>query len=390
MPRAKRRSARSEDSLARAGSRAREARERGLREGNAGRPAVGARYIRAGLRHLGCVEEGKQPGARQVHEAHQALAAMLLGTLAEWETELGHAEYGLRLLDHAERLTAADNRGILLLQRGMIFMRTGREGDAVTMLDDAVAQLEGNSAETASLATALLNRSFAHLNLGQVRRARADLVCCRRVATDEGHDLIAAKALHNLGYCDLLAGDIPAALQLFNVAADAYRLAAPGFLLVLATDKAAALLAAGLAGDAASELDDAMASSRRLRLDQNWPKRSWPGRRLRWPLVSWPRLADGRLPPSGVSGGEATTPGPAWRSSPGCGACPSQQRVRRQSPLKRCSSPSGCAAAGWPTTRTWPSCSRLALCSRPGIRMRPGDDSSWCGTAGRRCRWTSA
>ena len=269
MPRAKRRSARSEDSLARAGSRAREARERGLREGNAGRPAVGARYIRAGLRHLGWVEEGKQPGARQVHEAHQALAAMLLGTLAEWETELGHAEYGSRLLDRAERLTAADNRGILLLQRGMIFMRTGREGDAVTMLDDAVAQLEGNSAETASLATALLNRSFAHLNLGQVRRARADLVCCRRVATDEGHDLIAAKALHNLGYCDLLAGDIPAALQLFNVAADAYRLAAPGFLLVLATDKAAALLAAGLAGDAASELDDAMASSRRLRLDQN-------------------------------------------------------------------------------------------------------------------------
>ena len=41
------------------------------------------------------------------------------------------------------------------------------------------------------------------------------------VATDGGHDLIAAKALHNLGYCDLLAGDIPAALQLFNVAADA-------------------------------------------------------------------------------------------------------------------------------------------------------------------------
>ena len=31
--------------------------------------------------------------------------------------------------------------------------------------------------------------------------------------------MIAAKALHNLGYCDLLAGDIPAALQLFNAAA---------------------------------------------------------------------------------------------------------------------------------------------------------------------------
>ena len=153
MPRAEWRSARPEDSLARAGSRASEARERGLREGNAGRPAVGARYLRAGLRQLGWVEDGKQPDAREVHEVHHALAARLLGTLAQWESELGRTEYGLRLLDHAERLIAADNRGVLLLQRGLIFMRTGREGDALAMLDDAVAQLEGNPAETASLAS---------------------------------------------------------------------------------------------------------------------------------------------------------------------------------------------------------------------------------------------
>jgi tetratricopeptide (TPR) repeat protein len=269
MPRAERRSARSRSSLARAETLAREARQRALREGNAGRPAMGARYARAGLRQLGWTENGRQPDTRQVHEIHYGLAARLLGILAEWESELGRTEYGFRLLDHAERLTAADNRGIPLLQRGLIFMRTGRERDALKVLDDAVAQLKGNPAETANLASALLNRSFAYLSLGQVRQARTDLVWCRRVATDEGHDLIAAKALHNLGYCDLLAGDIPVALQLFNVAANAYRQSAPGFLLVLATDKAAALLAAGLARDAASELDAAMASSRRQRLDQN-------------------------------------------------------------------------------------------------------------------------
>ncbi len=264
MPHAERRSVRSRSALAHAESQAREARQRGLREGNAGRPAVGARYARAGLRQLGWTENG----ARQVHPAHRGLAARLLGILAEWESELGRTEYGLRLLDHAERLARADDRGVLLLQRGLIVIRTGREADALRLLDDAVAQLDGNSAETANLASALLNRSFAHLSLGQVRRARTDLVWCRRVATDHDHELIAAKALHNLGYCDLLAGDIPAALQLFNVAASTYRLSAPGFLLVLATDKAAALLAAGLARDAASELDDAMASSRRQRLDQ--------------------------------------------------------------------------------------------------------------------------
>ena len=120
-----------------------------------------------------------------------------------------------------------------------------------------------------NLASALLNRSFIHLSRGDVRRARADLDWCRRVAADGGHDLIVPKALHNLGYCDLLAGDIPAALQLFTAAASAYRHGAPGNLPVLAVDKARALMAAGLAGEAAAELDEAMASFRRQRLDHD-------------------------------------------------------------------------------------------------------------------------
>jgi CHAT domain-containing protein len=264
MPSAERRSNRS---LARAESRAREARQRGLREGNAGRPAVGARYIRAGLRQLGWRENGEQPDGQQMHKAHHALAARLLGILAEWESMQGRTEYGLGLLDRAEELAAADDRGILLLQRGLLFMRTWRRDDALKALDDAVTRLEGNPAETYNLASALLNRSFVYLNVGDVRRARADLVWCRQVVTDGGHELIAPKALHNLGYCDLLAGDIPAALRLFNEAARAYQVSMPGNLPVLAMDKARALLAAGLATDAASELDSAIAAFRKQRLD---------------------------------------------------------------------------------------------------------------------------
>ena len=267
MPVAERRSDRSDRSLDRAESRAREARQRGLWEGNAGRPAVGARYARAGLRQLGWVEDGNQPDARQVHQRHHGLAARMLGILAEWESKQGRTEYGLRLLDRAEGLATADARGVLLLQRGLLLMRTWRGNDALSMLDDAIVLLEGNPAETANLASALINRSFAHLNVGDVRQARADLVWCRRLATDESHDLYAAKVLHNLGYCDVLAGDIPAALQLFNAAASTYRLSAPGNLPVLAMDKARALLEAGLASDAASELDAAMDSFRRQRLD---------------------------------------------------------------------------------------------------------------------------
>jgi tetratricopeptide (TPR) repeat protein len=269
MPRAERRSVRSGSSLARAESRAREARQRGLQAGNVGRPAAGARYLRTGLRKLGWAEDGPRPDVDQVHQAHHALAARLLMILAAWESEQGRTEYGLRLLDRAESLVAADDRGVLLGQRGLLFMRTWRGDEALKLLDDAVAMLDGNAKETASFAYALLNRSFSYLNVGQVRRARADLNWCRRVATAEGHDLIAAKTLHNLGYCDLLEGDIPAALQLFNAAAGAYRLCAPGLLPVVATDKARALLAVGLAGDAADELDSAIASFRRHRLDHD-------------------------------------------------------------------------------------------------------------------------
>jgi CHAT domain len=254
------------DALARAESRARQARQRALQEANAGRPAAGARYARAGLRHLGWTDDDGRPDTPQVAEAHRALAARLLGIAGQSEADLGRTGYGLSLLDRAENLAAAGDRGVLALQRGLIYLRTGREQDAVRVLGEAVAQLEGKPAETVNLARALLNRSFAYLTLVRIKQARADLVWCQRVAHGTGHDLIAAKALHNLGYCDLLGGDIPAALQLFDAASGAYRLSAPGFLLVLATDKASALLAAGLARDAARELDDAMAWSQRQRL----------------------------------------------------------------------------------------------------------------------------
>jgi CHAT domain-containing protein len=269
MTRTERRSARSDSSLARAESLARTAHERGWREANIGRPAVGARYIRAGLRQLGWAEDAAQPDAQQVHEAHHALAFRLLIVLADSESQQGRAEYGLQLLDRAEGLAPAEYRGLLQGQRGHLLMRTWRAAEALTTLDDAVSLLAGDPAETTNLAIALLNRSFAHLNAGEVRRARLDLIWCQRVAADGGDALNAAKALHNLGYCELLAGDIPAALQLFDAAADSYRLIAPGNLPVLAMDKARALLAAGLADDAARELDGAMAAFRRQRLDQD-------------------------------------------------------------------------------------------------------------------------
>jgi CHAT domain len=269
MPRSEQHSAQTGGPAARAQRQARAAHERGLRAGNAGRPAVGARQLRAGLLQLGWADDDARPGPQQLPAAHHALAARLLMSLAAFEAEQGRTEYGLRLLAQAESLAWTGDLGVLLAQRGLLLMRGWRGEDALTALDRAVARLDGDAAQVPALGNALLNRSFLHLTAGHVRRARADLAWCQRVAAQAGLDLLAAKAGHNQGYCELLAGDIPAALQLFNVAAGIYRLSAPGNLPVLAMDKARALLAAGLADEAASELDSAISSFRRQRLDQD-------------------------------------------------------------------------------------------------------------------------
>jgi hypothetical protein len=117
----------------RAASRAREAYQRGLRAGATGRPAVGARHLRAGLLLLGW-EEDEEPDARQVREADQATAARLLISLAHLEAEQGRTEYGLALLDRAEDMTAPDDRGILLSQRALLLLRTWRVSEALRFL----------------------------------------------------------------------------------------------------------------------------------------------------------------------------------------------------------------------------------------------------------------
>jgi hypothetical protein len=255
-------------SIARAQHRARAAHQAGLRAGAAGQPAIGARRLRSGLAVLGWTEHDQRPASLQVAEPHYALTARLLMSLAHFDAEQGRTEYGMSLLDQAEPLTADEDRGILLYQRGLTLLRIGKDAQALPLFDEAVNLLQ-DYPDAADPAVALLNRGVLHLGRADLRRARADLRWCERIAKENGLDLIAAKAVHNLGYCDLLGGDIPAALAWFKVAADVYDRLAPGNLPVLAMDKARALIAAGLADDAAAELETAIVAFRRQRLDQD-------------------------------------------------------------------------------------------------------------------------
>jgi hypothetical protein len=224
----------------------------------AARPAAGARLHRGGLRLLGW--PGPLPGAERA-----GLAARLLVSLAFAESELGRTDLGLELLAGAASMVLPADRGVLLQQRGLLLMRTGRTAEALPLLDAAVPLLSGPEHGPVLVRT-LLNRGALHFGSGRIGLAREDLRRCRQLAEDRGAALVVAKAVHNLGVCELLAGDIPAALAAYAEAERGYREAGPGWLPLISRERASVLLAAGLAQEAAGELATAVVEFRRHRL----------------------------------------------------------------------------------------------------------------------------
>lgn len=232
---------------------------RGLAAGAAGRPAAAAEHFRTGLRLL---EPAPPAGS-------EALTARLLTSLAHAEAELGRVERGLELLDRAEALAdAPDHRAIVVSQRGLLLWRAGRYQAALPCFDEAIPLLADHP-DRLVLARVLLNRGGLHLGTARVAAARADLARSERIARLAGDEMLAAKAVHNLGYCDLLLGNIPAALDAFSRVEATCREHAPGNVPVVQIDRARALLTAGLADEAAAELESAIAAFRDQRLSQD-------------------------------------------------------------------------------------------------------------------------
>jgi tetratricopeptide (TPR) repeat protein len=240
-------------------------------ETEAGGPTGGAGQTesRTAAGHTTATTKAGGPVGGIGRTAHPELAARLLISLAHAEAEQGRTELGLRLLDGAEPLVAPDERGVLLQQRGLLLLRTGRADDALALLDAAVPLL-AEAGDSVVLARTLLNRSALHLDAGRIGLAREDLRRCERIARANDLDLVIIKAVHNLGYCQLLSGDIPAALEAFEESRQGCVQHAPGMLLIATVDKARALLSAGLASEAGRELDASLESFRRQRLSQDY------------------------------------------------------------------------------------------------------------------------
>ncbi|MEV4318934.1 CHAT domain-containing protein [Actinocrispum sp. NPDC049592] len=232
--------------------RVRELHQRGLDALNRGRPLVGARALRAGLALVSPLDD-------------PAMTVRLLNSLAAAEAALGNTARGFELLDQADALATPDTAGVLLQQRGLLLVLVGRMDDALACMDQAIPLLRR---ERTVLARTLLNRAMLHQIAGRVTPALADLDRCERLGRELSQPRLVAKAIHGRGSCELLAGNIPAALRDFDSARVVYETYADGMLAVVAVERARALLAAGLHRDAATELDFALDAFPRIRMDQ--------------------------------------------------------------------------------------------------------------------------
>ena len=240
---------------------------RGMEANDQMRPTVGARQLRAALELLDGIDDTPTAELSNVVAARN-LRGRIRVSLAFAEAERGDVELGLRLLADAEPDLPRSELGLLQGQRGILLRRSGRDGEAAAAYGRALAAFDPDS-QPLQHARVRLNRSMMHLAAVRLEAARADLDSCLAIA--EAHDLplMAAKARHNLGLLDYVAGDLPSALGAFRVAAAEYTERAPGMLPQLSLDRARALVAAGLLTDAEAELRQVVRRLAGQRLEQD-------------------------------------------------------------------------------------------------------------------------
>lgn len=210
-----------------------------------------------------------------------ALRVRVLVSLAYVAAETDSLTAGLDGLDDAERharrlpdgVERSELDGLVLAHRGLLLLRAGRVPEGLEVLDDAIPRLErgmrGGTGDASVLAGAYLNRGTCYIYLAQVAGAATDFARCIEVCDDHGLVLLAAKARHNLGYVAYMTGDLPTALRHYDETERSYREHSTGMLPTLQLDRARALLAAGLAADAARQLDDAIPMLREQRAGQD-------------------------------------------------------------------------------------------------------------------------
>lgn len=190
-------------------------------------------------------------------------------SLATTRVELsGDVPASLALLEQAaslaRRTNGAHHLGVVVATTAYLYLRTGAIERAMASfgrLDEHLDDLL-----PVDRATALNNRGALLLDRGEAAAATVDLDRALADSQQLDHLQLQVKALHNLGYAAYLEGDLPRALARYRridlLDGDPEERGRLQSDAVLASDRAKALLEAGLADDADDMLDMAIAGLR--------------------------------------------------------------------------------------------------------------------------------
>jgi tetratricopeptide (TPR) repeat protein len=212
-------------------------------------------------RHAEAVSLLTRAVARAADDTQRATA---LQSLAHATAERGSPDDGIALCRQALALDGLDDtvRGTVHSQLGLLLMRRGESDAALAELAVALPLV----ADQPDL------RGRLHLNRGNIHLQRADAAAAHRDFTEaRARSTIPveqAMATHNLGYVELLRGDLVAALRLMDEAAPVLAPLSPVSEAVVDADRAEVLVAAGMPRAAADVLDRAVRTYARRRLRQ--------------------------------------------------------------------------------------------------------------------------
>ncbi len=201
------------------------------------------------------------------HEPYVAARAEITRAYIEAETgnPTGAVQRCLDVLARGDLDPATEGKA--WQQLGLIRMRTGETDAAMEALARAISVLPPGSDD---LGYALINRGNVHLQHGRARQAAADFAAARDELARPGLELDRAKAEHNLGYSQLLLGDLIGAMTQIGEAAEVLSASSAINRATVEQDRAEILTAAGRPREATRALEKAAAAygTRRLRTFQ--------------------------------------------------------------------------------------------------------------------------
>ncbi len=184
--------------------------------------------------------------------------ADVLATLGVALVHSGRTREGLAAFERGVARGTGHTRARVLYRRAYVWWVLGRHGEALEDVRRAIPVLR-QADDVIWTARALTLRATVHLALGAVERADADFTAAEALWDTTGQEHDKADAVESRGLAAFRSGDVPAALRLLDEAEERYaKLGTPTFMLTIR--RCEVLMAAGLATEALTEADGAIAA----------------------------------------------------------------------------------------------------------------------------------